>query len=112
MVVILKIYIAEYSKEFDIFIGRNKDENTVLIKKSSLNDIWFHLDKVSGPHIILSTEGCLIPKRILNYIGSIFRDYKNNLPSRYTVIYTFIKNVKLTKVPGTVIPSNTKKIKY
>lgn len=112
MVVKLDVYIEEYDKDFSILIGKNQNENDMLIKKSDPNDIWFHLENISGPHIILVTENKKIPKRILNYIGTLFREHKNNLQSNFSVIYTLIQHVKLTKIPGTVIPVNTKRIKY
>jgi predicted ribosome quality control (RQC) complex YloA/Tae2 family protein len=112
MVVKLRLYIEEYERNFDILIGKNQKENDNIIKISNPNDIWFHLESISSPHIILITEDLVIPKRILNYIGTLFAKYKNNLPNRYNVIYTEVKNVKLTNVLGTVIPRNTKTIKY
>lgn len=92
---------------YDIVIGQTQIENDMIIKKSQQNDLWFHLDKLSGPHIVLRSNGEDIPKKYLNYIGSLFPLYKRNIPKNYTVIYTTIKNVKLTKVPGQVIVSKT-----
>jgi len=99
-------------KQYDIIIGQNQLENDNIIKNANQNDIWFHLDKTSGPHIILKSNGDIISKRYLNYIGTLFTTYKNKLPNHYTVIYTDIKNVKLTSEPGRVIVSKTKKIQY
>lgn len=106
------IHVDEVGKSYTLFIGNNKYENVEIIKNSSQDDLWFHLDNISGPHFVLQTGGDLIPKRYLNHIGTLFRDYKNGLPSRYTVIYTEIRNVKLTNVVGTVIPAKLKYIKY
>ena len=99
-------------KKYDIIIGQNQLENDNIIKNASQNDIWFHLSNLSGPHIILKSNGDIIPKRHLNYIGTLFTNYKNKLPNHYTVIYTDIKNVKLTSQPGQLIVSKTKKIYY
>ncbi len=99
-------------KKYDIIIGQNQIENDNIIKNANQNDIWFHLDNLSGPHIILKSNGDIISKRYLNYIGTLFINYKNKLPNHYTVIYTDIKNVKLTSEPGRVIVSKTKKIYY
>lgn len=97
---------------YDIVIGQSQLENDIIIKQSQQNDIWFHLDKLSGPHIILRSNGDEIPKRYLNYIGSLFPQYKHGLSKHYTVIYTTIKNVKLTSTPGKVTVSKTKKILF
>lgn len=107
------IYVDENDKEYIIQIGGNKNENNELIKAASQNDLWFHLGgDISSPHIILKSEGDKIPKRYINYIGTLFPLYKNNMTKRYSVIYTEIKNVKLTDKKGTVITSKTQKINY
>ena len=91
-------------------IEHNNSNNTI-IKTSNKNDIWFHLDKISGPHFVLQNNGDTIPKRYLNNIANMFPNFKSNLSNRYTVIYTEIKNVKLTTTPGQVNVSKTKTIK-
>lgn len=108
---VISIEVIETNKSYDLFIGRNQLENDKLLDSSSQNDIWFHLDKFSGPHFILKSNGDNIPKKYLNYIATLFRDYKSNLPSKYTVIYTEMKNVKKTNVLGEVIPKHYSKIK-
>jgi len=108
----LTIYVEENDKEYNLLIGQSKIDNDTIIKSSHQNDIWFHLDKISGPHFILQSNGDIIPKKYLNKIGSLFKDYKSNLPNRYTIIYTEVKNVKLTDTLGTVNVSKTKKILF
>lgn len=107
----IKIYVEENNNEYTLLIGQNQKENDLILKNCNKNDIWFHLDKLSGPHFILRNNGDKIPKRYINNIAGLFRDYKNNLPNRYSVIYTELKNIKFTKTPGEVIPCNTKVIK-
>jgi predicted ribosome quality control (RQC) complex YloA/Tae2 family protein len=106
------IYIDENNQEYDIWIGENQQDNEMIILKSDQNDIWFHLQNMSSPHIILKSHGDNIPKKYLNKIGILFRNYKKNLGNRYNVIYTLIKHVKLTNITGSVHTSNTKIIKY
>jgi len=109
--IITKIYIEENEKEYNIIIGKNRFENSEIIKSANLDDIWFHLEDFSGPHIIIYSNGDKIPKNYLIMIASLFPNYKNNLPKCYNVIYTTINNIKLTNIPGTVITMNTKQIK-
>ena len=68
---------------------------------------------MSGPHIILKNGGDKIPKRYFNQIAIIFQQLKlkSNLSNKYNVIYTTVKNVKLTNIPGQVTVTNTKLIK-
>lgn len=107
----IEIDIPENGKIYPLLIGRNKYENEELIKKSNQNDLWFHLEKISGPHFVLKTNGENIPKKYLSMIANLFSEYKTNLPKRYSVIFTEIKNIKLTNEIGTVIPYKTKKIR-
>lgn len=107
------VFVEENNKEYTIEIGQNKDDNERIIKNASQNDIWFHLGgELSSPHIIFKSGGDDIPKRYINYIGTLFPLYKNNMPKRYTVIYTCVKNIKLTDKKGTVITSKTTRINY
>jgi predicted ribosome quality control (RQC) complex YloA/Tae2 family protein len=108
---IIKIYVSENDKEYDILIGESQTENDVIIKSCNQNDTWFHLDKISGPHIIFKNGGDKIPKRYFNQIACMFSEYKSYLPKHYSIIYTELKNIKLTDIPGKVIVSNTKFIK-
>ena len=108
----LNIHVTEYDKEYTLVIGQTQKENDIIIKSCNQNDLWFHLDKLSGPHFVLKNNGDKIPKKYINYIGTLFREYKSNLPNRYTVIYTEIKNIKLTDTLGMVNVSKTKKISF
>jgi predicted ribosome quality control (RQC) complex YloA/Tae2 family protein len=105
------IFITENGKEYQILIGRNKYENEQIIKSSYSNDIWFHLNDYSSCHIILQSGDDNIPKKYLTDIAKMFSLYKKGLPKKYKVIYTNIKNIKLTDEIGTVIPQNSKIIK-
>lgn len=110
------IYIDELNIEMTLLIGQNKYENDQLIKTSDQNDIWFHLENMSGPHFVLKMNDNdniikKVPKKYLNHIASLFRQYKSGLYSKYNVIYTEIKNIKLTDEIGTVIPKKINRIK-
>lgn len=97
---------------YEIYIGKNAKGNEEIIKLCHPESLWFHLDNISSSHIILNSKGDNIPKRFINQVASLLFERKTNIPHNTNVIYTKIKNVKLTKVIGTVIPSNTKKIKF
>ena len=101
---VVDIHVEETDKSYQLLIGQNKMENHSLLKSCSPNDLWFHLEKQSSQHMILKCNGDHIPKRYLNYIGSLF--HKNN--NHYTVIYTYLKHVKMTNEPGVVIPTSCK----
>ena len=95
-----------------ILIGKNAKGNEEIIKMSHPESLWFHLENLSSPHIILKNEGDIIPKRYINQVAGMLFEYKKNAPRNSNVIYTQVKNVKLTNILGTVIPRNTKIIHF
>jgi len=107
----LNIYIKETQQTHVLLIGQNCRENDTIVSQGNPDDIWFHLDNISSPHFVLQVNNThVIPKEYLYQIALLFKDFKSNLPSRYKVIYTELKNVKKTKTLGTVITTNTKVI--
>jgi len=97
--------------EHVVLIGQNAQENSELVKKCDQEDIWFHLKNSSSPHVILQTQNRIIEKRYLNKVAALVYQYTRKY-TREPVIYTEIKNVKLTCTPGLVIPSKTKEIRF
>jgi predicted ribosome quality control (RQC) complex YloA/Tae2 family protein len=107
----VQIQIDENDKTYWLLIGQNQMENGDILMQAHPDDLWFHLEKMSGPHMILQNAGEPVPKRYINAIGGMFRNYKLNMPSRCRVIYTEVRNVKTTDVVGSVIASRTRFIK-
>lgn len=99
------------NKEYILYIGRNAKGNDEIIRRSDPESIWFHFENISSPHIILETNGDQIQKRYLTEIGNKLYKFKKNVPKNTKVIYTEVKNIKLTKTIGCVITKNTKTIK-
>lgn len=110
--IVKNIFIEENGKEYSILIGKNAYGNEEIIKNSHPNSLWFHLSKLSSSHIILQSNGDRIPKRYINQVAGMLFDYKNNIPKNSSVIYTQVKNVKLSNILGNVIPKNTSIIKF
>jgi predicted ribosome quality control (RQC) complex YloA/Tae2 family protein len=99
------------NKEYDVYIGKNARGNTEIIKICHPESLWFHLDNISSPHIILDSQGDEIEKKYINQIANKLIELKKNAPKRTNAIYTKLKNVKVTKTMGTVTTKDTKKIK-
>jgi predicted ribosome quality control (RQC) complex YloA/Tae2 family protein len=108
----LFINVPEHDTQYELLIGRNKAENDMILRSSLPDDMWFHLEDISGPHFVLKCNSEAIPKKYYKYIGTLFRQFKANLPPRYSVIYTSVKEITFTKIPGTVLTKNTKVLKY
>jgi predicted ribosome quality control (RQC) complex YloA/Tae2 family protein len=106
------IFVEENDKEYVILIGKNALGNEKIIKISHPESVWMHLNNISSAHIILQSNGDNIPKRHLHQVAKMLFEYKKSAPKSANVIYTQVKNVKLTKVPGTVITKNTNIIKF
>lgn len=105
-------YLEIEDKVYPILIGRNAKGNEQIIKMSHPESLWFHINNISSAHIILDTKGEDIPKRYINQTALKLFEYKKNIPKNANVIYTKVKYVKLTNILGTVIPTNTKLLKF
>ena len=40
-------------QSFDLFMGKNQNENELLIKYGHPEDVWFHVDDLSSAHVYL-----------------------------------------------------------
>ena len=99
-------------KEYTILIGKNAKGNEQIIKMSHQESLWMHLNNIPSAHIILQSNGDIIPKRYINEVAAKLFEYKKSAPRNTNVIYTQVKNVKLTNTLGAVIPKHTKLIKF
>lgn len=96
---------------YTIYIGENAKENWELIDQASQNDLWFHLDNLPSPHVILCVENKKIPKQIIKECALLCQsNSKYSNLKKISVIYTEIKHVSKDKQVGSVIATNTKKI--
>jgi len=95
-------------------IGRFAQENWNLIDESNENDLWFHLDDISSPHVILKTNNInknKISKNVIKACAIYCKQYsKLKSNNNVSVIYTEIKNITKTNIVGSVITTNIKKI--
>jgi predicted ribosome quality control (RQC) complex YloA/Tae2 family protein len=95
-------------REYTINIGRNALGNEFIIKNGNENDLWFHLENESSPHLVLERNE-YITTEVIRKVGIEIYKYKK---SKDNIIYTKITNVKCTKIPGSVITKQTKVLKY
>ena len=101
--------------EARLVIGQSAVENSSIIKQAqkSINDHnttwWFHLESVPSAHIIV--YNVTDPKPYCNKIKEYLLLYTRKAPKSQHMIYTQVKNVKLTDTPGLVITRKTKKFR-
>jgi predicted ribosome quality control (RQC) complex YloA/Tae2 family protein len=101
------------SGEWEIIIGRNKDENWKLIDDASPNDIWFHVTDMPSCHVILKTDKNLrnIEKDVLKRCALLCKmNSKAKTLNKCSIMYTEIENIKKTKNVGEVIAKKYKEI--
>jgi len=88
-----------------IQIGQNAKENDQLVKKANQNDLWFHLQGMSSPHVILKASKGLDPPSELIHLAACqvkFHSKMKKNASKIKVNYLQAKYVKRTSTPGLV----------
>ena len=109
------IFINALKREITFYIGKNQNENFEVIDKGTSDDLWFHANNISSCHVVCRITD-ILSKKELQYVvkvGALLcKNNTNKLKSMKNVeiIYTFIKNVTKTDVPGCVVTQNTKSI--
>ena len=115
------IYFENIKKSFTFRISENENEPFKMLDDSNSNDIWFHAEKESSCHVIVSLgeydEVDLSKKEkqtIIKRGAFLCKKNTNKLRplSAKTVsfIYCKIGNIKRTAKAGCVITENTKSI--
>jgi len=109
------IFVQGLKREIVFHIGKNKEENFEVIDKGSANDIWFHVKDISSCHVVAVVPQD-IDKKGLRYIikvgGLLCKNNTSKLKGvkNVEIIYTQIKNIIKTSIPGCVTAENTKTI--
>jgi predicted ribosome quality control (RQC) complex YloA/Tae2 family protein len=110
----MKIEIMNFQNiDYEIFIGRNKQENWDIIDVSRETDIWFHVENAPSSHIFLKTEKPVnnIPKQVIKRCACLCKSYSSSASvKKCEIIYTTISNIQKGEYVGEVIAQNTKKI--
>lgn len=102
------------SDNFEILVGRNNKQNDYLISKlSSPNDLWLHTQSAHGSHVIIKTDkgSKEIPEKTLHEAALLAGYFsEGRYSSNVAVVYTLKKNVKKPAgaKPGYVVYSNEK----
>jgi predicted ribosome quality control (RQC) complex YloA/Tae2 family protein len=111
------IYFQNLDQEITFYIGKNKHENFNVIDKGNPEDFWFHAKDESSCHVvaIIPEDEDFTAKELQSIIkrGAMLckeNTLKISSLSNVEFIYTKVKNVIKTNIPGCVTTSNTKKI--
>ena len=111
------VYISALNSSVSFVVGQSAADNFAVIDAASPDDMWFHAGgNESSCHVIAEISG-VIDKKQLRYIvkaGAVLcRQHTNRLKSAKNVeiIYTQVRNVAKTTIPGSVIATNTKSVR-
>ncbi|KAI6250176.1 Coiled-coil domain-containing protein 25 [Erysiphe necator] len=83
-----------------LYMGKDKEENEVLIKYGLEKDVWFHVDKLSSAHVYVRLqEGQKwdsLPEELVNDCAQLTKanSIEGNKKDNITVIYTPWANLK------------------
>lgn len=94
---------------FVITVGKNNKQNEKLVKQANDKDLWLHVHEIPGAHVVIRTEGRIVPQRVLEYAASIAAYHsKARFSSKVPVDFTLVKNVHKPKgsPPGFVVYTN------
>lgn len=113
-----EIYIRSLLTNIKFYIGENRHDNFDVIDMGMPNDLWFHAKNISSCHVLVELPDEELSKRELQEILQsgcrLCKEHTSKLNGIHNVefIYTQIKNVRKTKTPGMVIPTDTKTMIY
>lgn len=111
-------------KRYIIYMGKDKFENDPLIKNSHINDLWFHVDKLSSAHIYLKLssedraiefDDLKLEPMLLDALAQFTKanSIKGNKANNVTIIYTPVNNLHTdgSMDTGVVTFKNPRKVK-
>ena len=94
--------------DINIIVGQNSKENWSLLDSAKQNHLWFHLDKLSSPYVII--EHSDPPHNVILQACQYCKEY-SKWKGSVKVIYTTVKNVnKGTEIGQAIISGKTKSI--
>ncbi len=92
---------SEYEKDgFKILVGKNNREKDQLTHKiAKRDDLWLHAQGIPGSHVIIKSEGKVIPDEVIEYAAKLAAyNSKARNSGNIEVDYTLKQNVK--RAPG------------
>lgn len=92
---------------FKVYVGRNNIQNDKLSLKTAMkSDLWFHIQKAPGSHVILALEGREPTEKAMEYAAKVAAYYSSGREAgAVEVDYTEVRNLKkpVGAKPGFVI---------
>jgi predicted ribosome quality control (RQC) complex YloA/Tae2 family protein len=101
-------YISQLGINIEFQIGKNAYDNFDIIDAAYPDDLWFHINENASCHVIatMPDDMCFDKKQLMYIIkqGAILckQHSKYKSQKKTSIIYTKIKYVTLTNIPGKV----------
>ena len=92
-----------------ILMGENENENDILVRQSKPKWTWIHLEKGSSPHAVIEVEKPTT-EELYTAANLVVENSKRRFEKNVKVIYTQIRNLRLTEKKGEVILKKRGKI--
>lgn len=114
--IIKTVTIFAIQLEIEFWIGQNAQDNTELIEKADDSDLWFHVSDSPSCHVVARIASLSVDKKQLKYIvkqGAVLcKQHTKSVASLKNVafIYTYVCDVEVTDLPGSVLTKNTKTV--
>lgn len=110
------IFIQGLNREITFYIGQKQSENFDVIDMGNEYDLWFHANEISSCHVVAILPEDINKRELRSIIkiGSLLCKNNTNKLKSLTgveIVYTQIKNLEKTNVPGCVKIKNIKTIK-
>ena len=100
--------------EIQYIVGENANDNWEVLKLAQQNWIWFHLDNLSSPYVILALPLNKLKKlhnnwkKYINYGALLCKNNSKYSNKKVNVMWTLCKNVSFgTKVGEAIIVGKT-----
>jgi predicted ribosome quality control (RQC) complex YloA/Tae2 family protein len=109
------VYFDNIVDDVIYYIGTSAHDNFDVIDKGRPNDIWFHAKDVSSCHVVVQVPDFIEKQGMRTIIkrgARLCKEHTTKLKSsdKIDIIYTPIKNVTKTDIPGCVTTKHTKTI--
>ena len=98
-------------------IGTSAKDNWEIIDNSESDWLWFHLDDLPSPHVIIKSNLKDLKKfnnyiHLLKYAAILCKENSKYKSEKVDIIWTSVNNLTKTKTPGEVIvKGNSKRFK-
>ena len=111
----VSVYNPKCGETIYFHIGENAEDNFHIIDRSSEEDIWFHVENRPSEHVIAKLSNTKFDRKQLNAVikqgAHLCKMHsKYSAEKNLAILYTKIKHVKKTTIPGKVEITDAKQV--